>query len=197
MNLAPLTLEGRHVRLEPLAHQHLPGLAAAIADGELWTLPVTFVPHPIDLRGFFDDAEAAMAQGRELAFATFDKRSGRVVGSTRFRCIEPAHKKVEIGFTFIARAWQRTHVNTEAKYLMLQHAFEVWRCHRVELLTDVLNTASRAAIERLGATREGMLRNHLVMRDGRVRDSVVYSLLPQEWPQTRQRLQDRLVEARA
>jgi RimJ/RimL family protein N-acetyltransferase len=185
-------LEGRRVRLEPLHARHLPGLAAAIADGELWKLPVTFVPHPDDLPAFLADADAARQAGRELAFASIDMASRQVVGSTRFRCIEPAHRKLEIGFTFIARRWQRSHVNTEAKYLMLRHAFETWQCHRVELLTDVLNTASRAAIERLGAQREGLLRQHLVMRDGRIRDSVLYSLVADEWPQARERLEARM-----
>ncbi|MFY9458252.1 MAG: GNAT family N-acetyltransferase, partial [Aquabacterium commune] len=133
MQISATSLQGRRVRLEPLSRTlHESGIAAAIADGELWALPVTFVPHPRDLAGFFEAADASLAAGRELAFATVDVDSGAVVGSTRFRCIEAAHRRVEIGFTFIARSWQRTHVNTEAKYLMLRHAFEHWACNRVE-----------------------------------------------------------------
>ncbi len=167
-------------------------MAAAISDGELWALPVTFVPHPQDLGDFFAAAEAAQLAGRELAFATVDAESGTVVGSTRFRCIEAAHWRVEIGFTFIAKSWQRTHINTEAKFLMLRHAFEHWACNRVELLTDARNAASRRAIVRIGAREEGVLRKHMVMRDGFVRDSVMHAITLQEWPEVRSRLEERL-----
>lgn len=193
MLISPLTLSGRRVRLEPLSRAvHEAGIAAAIADGELWSLPVTFVPHPRDLADFFLAADAAQAAGRELAFATVDVDSGTVVGSTRFRCIEAAHQRVEIGFTFIAKGWQRTHINTEAKYLMLRHAFEHWACNRVELLTDARNLASRQAIVRIGAQQEGVLRSHMVMRDGFVRDSVMHAIIRQEWPEVRARLEERL-----
>lgn len=193
MLISPLTLSGRRVRLEPLSRaRHETGMAAAIADGELWALPVTFVPHPRDLAGFFSAADAALAIGRELAFATVDVASDTVVGSTRFRCIEAAHRRVEIGFTFIARSWQRTHINTEAKYLMLQHAFEHWACNRVELLTDARNLASRQAIVRIGAQEEGILRSHMVMRDGFIRDSVMHAITRQDWPMARARLEERL-----
>jgi RimJ/RimL family protein N-acetyltransferase len=170
------------VRLEPLTNEHLPGLAAAISDGALWELPVTFVPHPRDLPQYLDAAESAFQAQRELAFATIDTASGAIAGTTRFRCIEVAHKRVEIGATFIGKAWQRTHVNTEAKYLMFCHAFEQWKFNRVELLTDVLNTKSRTAISRLGAREEGTLRSHMVMRDGRIRDSVIFSVTSADWP---------------
>lgn len=193
MLISPLTLSGRRVRLEPLSRAvHEAGIAAAIADGELWSLPVTFVPHPRDLADFFLAADAAQAAGRELAFATVDVDSGTVVGSTRFRCIEAAHQRVEIGFTFIAKGWQRTHINTEAKYLMLRHAFEHWACNRVELLTDARNLASRQAIVRIGAQQEGVLRSHMVMRDGFVRDSVMHAIIRQDWPEVRARLEERL-----
>lgn len=192
MTVEKVVLQGRRVRLEPLQPGHLPGLAAAILEGELWQIPVTFVPHPDELPAFFADAEAAHLARRELTFATFDGE--RLVGSTRFRCIELAHKRVEIGFTFIAPSSQRTHVNTEAKYLMLRHAFEVWGCNRVELLTDELNTKSRSAIARLGAQQEGLLRRHMVMRDGRIRDSVIYSLIETDWPHARRILEARLAD---
>jgi RimJ/RimL family protein N-acetyltransferase len=118
-----------------------------------------------------------------------DVPSSRVVGSTRFRCIEAAHRRVEIGFTFLGASWQRTHINTEAKYLMLSHAFEAWGCHRVELLTDERNSKSRNAIARLGAREEGILRKHMVMRDGYVRNSVMYSIVSTEWPEVKAALE--------
>lgn len=187
-----LTLESPRVRLEPLHERHLPGLAEAIEDGQLWQLGVTNIPRPEQLPDFLAAAEAACAAGRELAFATLDRHSGRVVGSTRFRNIEAAHRRVEIGSTFIARSWQRTHVNSEAKLLMLAHAFEHWQVNRVELLTDRLNQASRDAIARLGAREEGLLRSHMLMRDGRIRDSLIFSIVAAEWPAVRAGLQARL-----
>ena len=192
MQIDKVTLVGSKVRLEPLAEGHLPGLAEAIADGALWELPVTVVPHPKDLPQFLSAAESAFQAQRELAFATIDVASGSVLGSTRFRCIDLAHKRVEIGFTFIAKSWQRTHVNTEAKYLMLCHAFERWTFNRVEFLTDVLNTASRNAIARIGAQEEGTLRSHMVMRDGRIRDSAMFSMTRAEWPELKAGLEGRL-----
>lgn len=192
MDIRKVVLESARVRLEPLEPRHGAGLAVAIEDGELWRLPVTVVPHPRDLPAFFAAADDAFAQQRELAFATIDKASGTVVGSTRFRCIEAKHRRLEIGFTFVARSYQRSHVNSEAKYLMLEHAFEQWRCNRVELLTDVLNDASRAAIARLGATQEGIVRSHMIMRDGRIRDSVLFSIIAPEWPALKLRLADRI-----
>jgi RimJ/RimL family protein N-acetyltransferase len=192
MNVERVVLEGARVRLEPLVLGHLPGLAAAIHEGELWLIPVTFVPHPDELPAFFADAEAAMLARRELAFATLD--GDRIVGSTRFRCIESVHRRVEIGFTFLSPSSQRTHVNTEAKYLMLRHAFEVWRCNRVELLTDIRNDKSRSAISRLGAQQEGILRSHMVMRDGHIRDSVMYSLVSPDWPEAKRILEARLAD---
>jgi RimJ/RimL family protein N-acetyltransferase len=188
-----VTLQGKHVRLEPLDEAlHRIGLAAAINDGELWALPVTVVPHPDDLGGFFADAEAAFAAGHELPFATIDQASGRIAGSTRFRMIDAGNRRAEIGFTFVAASWQRTHVNTEAKLLMLGHAFETWQLNRVELITDARNDRSQTAIRRLGATREGLLRSHMVMRDGFVRDSMVFSIIEPEWPAVRLNLEERL-----
>ena len=189
-------LAGDRVRLEPLRQDHLAGLEAAIEDGQLWTIPVTFVPQPDHLGEFLSAAESAFQAGRELAFATIDSQSGKVVGSTRFRNIEAQHRRVEIGATFVAASSQRTHVNTEAKLLMLQHAFETWGCNRVELLTDERNHRSRQAIERIGAQQEGILRNHMVMRDGFVRNSVIYSITATEWPEVKADLNAR-VRARA
>lgn len=188
MDIQKVVLESPRVRLEPLDKRHAAGLARAIEDGELWKIPVTVVPHPRDLEAFFDATEAAFQQQRELAFATIDKSSGAIVGSTRFRCIERAHRRLEIGFTFLAQSHQRSHINTEAKYLMLEHAFEHWCCNRVELLTDMLNERSRAAIARIGARQEGIVRSHMIMRDGRVRDSVLFSIIAPEWPAVKQTL---------
>lgn len=185
-------LRGRRIVLEPLGAEHLPGLAAAINDGELWTIRETLVPHPDELPAFLEQAEARYAAQTDRAFATVDLASGLVVGSTRFMSINREHRRVEIGFTFIARRWQRSYVNTEAKYLMLRHAFEAWQCNRVEFLTDLLNTKSRQAILRLGAQEDGVLRSHMIMRDGRLRDSVVYSITRAEWPQVKNMLEARL-----
>jgi len=182
-------LRGKRVALEPLRLDHLPGLAAAIADGQLWSIPVTLVPHPDELPEFLSRAEARYAAQLERPFATVDLASGTVVGSTRFMAINREHRRVEIGFTFIAQRWQRSYVNTEAKYLMLRHAFEEWGCNRVEFITDVLNSKSRQAILRLGAREEGVLRQHMIMRDGRIRDSALYSVLQSEWPGVRSGLE--------
>lgn len=190
--LERVALQGARVALEPLTAAHLPGLADAIRDGELWKLPVTLVPHPDDLPAFLQQALDRGEANLELAFATRDRSSGVIAGSTRFMKIDRRHRRVEIGFTFLGSTWQRTHVNTEAKLLMLRHAFEAWRCIRVELLTDVLNTRSRTAIERLGARQEGVLRRHMIMRDGRVRDSALYSITDAEWPSVQQRLSEKL-----
>lgn len=164
-------------------------------DGQLWTIPVTLVPHPDDLESFLSTAQARHAAQQELAFATIDLASGRVVGSTRFMKIETRHRRTEIGFTFIAASWQRSHVNTEAKYLMLRHAFETWNFQRVEFITDVLNTRSRQAILRVGATEEGVMRNHMIMRDGRSRDSVLHSVVVGEWPQVKAKLEAKVAVA--
>jgi RimJ/RimL family protein N-acetyltransferase len=186
-------LSGPRVRLEPLdAERHRAGLEAAIADGDLSALWVTTVPRPDQMDELFEAAEAACAAGLELPFATVDLATERIVGSTRFMAIDPANRRLEIGFTFLAASYQRTHVNTEAKLLMLSHAFEAWRVNRVELLTDKLNQRSRDAIVRLGAQPEGILRAHRVMPDGRIRDSALYSITRPEWPGVQAALADRL-----
>jgi RimJ/RimL family protein N-acetyltransferase len=185
-------LRGERVALEPLGARHLPGLAAAIEDGQLWSIPVTLVPRPEDLEEFLKQAEERYAAQQERAFATVDLASGTIVGSTRFMAINRQNRRVEIGFTFLAQRWQRSYVNTEAKYLMLRHAFEVWACNRVEFLTDVLNVKSRAAILRIGAKEEGVLRSHMIMRGGRVRDSAVYSVIASEWPAVKSGLEAKL-----
>jgi len=184
-----VALRGQRVALEPLSAAHLPGLAAAVSDGELWKLPFTFVPHPDEVPGFLEWARARYDAQLERQFVTVDIATASIVGSTRFMNIDRKHRRLEIGFTFIAESWQRTCVNTEAKYLMLRHAFEAWGCNRVELITDALNLQSRRAIKRIGATEEGILRSHMIMRDGRLRDSVLSSVVKADWPRVRQGLE--------
>jgi RimJ/RimL family protein N-acetyltransferase len=139
-----------------------------------------------------NQAEIRYAAQLERAFATVDLVSGAIVGSTRFMAINRDHRRVEIGSTFIAQRWQRSYVNTEAKYLMLRHAFEEWGCNRVEFITDVLHTKSRQAILRLGAKEEGTLRSHMIMRDGRIRDSALYSVIQSEWPRVKAGLEAKI-----
>ncbi len=188
MKLEKITLEGSHVRLEPLNNTHKEGLCRAICDGELWTLFVTSVPHVSQIDAFFAKAQADYETGDSLAFATIDKASGQVAGSTRFMRASLPNKCIEIGFTFLGRSWQKTRINTEAKLLMLEHAFDTLGLNRVELITDYLNTRSRQAILRLGAKEEGILRSHRVMPNGRVRDSVMHSITHYEWPGVKQNL---------
>lgn len=194
MKLEKVTLEGDHVRLEPLSSKHRSGLCKAISDGELWNLFVTLVPHVDKIDGFFAKAESDFNRGESLAFATIDKATDAVAGSTRFMRADLTHMRVEIGFTFLGRSWQRSSINTEAKLLMLAHAFEHLQVNRVELITDYLNDRSRRAILRLGAKEEGILRNHMIMPDGRVRDSVIYSIIKNEWPGIKQSLAYKLAE---
>ncbi|MFJ6049757.1 GNAT family N-acetyltransferase [Streptomyces sp. NPDC092307] len=171
--------------------RHHDALCEAVRDGSLWELAVTLVPHPDDVRGFIEDAMAARAEGTQIPYATVDAATGRVVGSTRLMMINTAQRRLEIGWTFLARSRQRTGVNTEAKLLMLTHAFETMGMNRVELLTDVRNATSRAAIAGLGATHEGVLRHYMVMRDGWIRDTAVYSITRPEWPAVKLALQAR------
>ena len=187
-----IVLEGKYVRLEPLMLGHKEQLCDAIRDGELWNLWVTLVPHPDNIDGFFDFANSSYETGFGLTFATIDKKSGKVVGSTRFMRTEFGHKRTEIGYTFLAKSAQKTAINTEAKLLMLTHAFEVLNLNRVEIVTDVLNENSRRAILRLGAKEEGILRSHMVMPDGRVRDSVMHSIVKEEWKEVKRGLETKL-----
>jgi len=187
-----VTLEGDHARLEPLAPEHHPPLCEVWLDPVLWRWSVTGVRCPEDLARHLVQALREQREGRSLPFATIARAGGRAVGSTRFGNIEPAHRRAEIGWTWIGRAWQRTAINTEAKYLMLRHAFEAWGCIRVELKTNALNLPSRAAILRLGATEEGTLRRHMISERGVPRDTVYFSILATEWPAVKARLEERL-----
>ena len=192
MAVAPVVLEGRHVRLEPLGESHLPGLAAVGLDPELWR----WIPAPVrtveEMAAYIATALREQEQGVSLPFALAERRTGRLIGSTRYGNIERRHRRVEIGWTWVAREWQRTAVNTEAKYLLLEHAFETLGSIRVELKTDSLNERSRAAILRIGAREEGIFRNHMITSSGRIRHTVYFSIVDSEWPGVKARLQARL-----
>jgi N-acetyltransferase len=189
MTVEPCVLEGTRVRLDPLSIEHLDALTAIGLDPELWRWTLARNETPEDMRRYVETALAEQRAGQSLPFATVERASERVVGSTRFAAIERTHRRVEIGWTWIARPWQRTAVNTEAKCLMLRHAFEVWRCVRVELKTNAKNERSRRAILRIGAIEEGTLRKHQLNADGRPRDSVYFSITDDEWPTVKQRLE--------
>lgn len=192
MKLEPVTLEGRGVRLEPLAASHHAALCEVGLDPELWRLIPYRASTPDEMRRYIDSALEAQAAGTAIPFATVERDSGRVVGSTRFMNIDVAHRRVEIGSTWLAKPWQRTAINTEAKYLMLRHAFETWSCIRVELKTDALNQRSRQAMLRIGAREEGTLRQHMVTWSGRLRDTVYFSILDSEWPAVKADLEAKL-----
>jgi N-acetyltransferase len=192
MDLTPRVLEGPSVRLEPLTAEHLDGLCGAGLDPELWKLTVSRIKTRADMQRYLDEAIADQRAGTALPFATVWRATGQVIGSTRFGNASPANRRVEIGWTWLARPWQRTGANTEAKYLMLRHAFEQWGCIRVELKTSALNLRSRAAILRIGGREEGILRHHMINEDGSLRDSVFFSILASEWPEARRRLEDML-----
>ena len=193
MPLDAVTLEGRFVRLEPLALTHVDGLTAVGLDPDLWKWTTVCVRTAGEMRAYVQSAVDDRAAGRALPFATIERATGTTIGCTRFMNIAMPDKRVEIGSTWVAGPWQRTPVNTEAKLLMLRHAFESLGCIRVELKTDVLNERSRNAIKRIGGVEEGILRQHLITHSGRIRDTVYYSILDREWPGVRDRLEARLV----
>jgi RimJ/RimL family protein N-acetyltransferase len=192
MMVAAVMLEGRHVRLEPLSKGHLAGLAEVGLDEELWRWIPTAVRTREEMTAYLDTALNEQERGTSLPFAIIEKAAGRVIGSTRFANIDRTHHRVEIGWTWVARRWQRTAMNTEAKYLLLRHAFETLGCMRVELKTDSLNERSRAAIVRIGAREEGIFRNHMITASGRIRHSVYFSIIDSEWPAVKARLETML-----
>ena len=192
MEISPVILGGRHVRLEPLTINHLDSLAEAGLDEDLWRLIPVQVRTRDDMLQYIRSALQQQKDGTSLPFATIEQTSGRAIGSTRYMNIDWSNRHVEIGSTWIARQWQRTAVNTEAKYLMLRHAFEHLGCLRVELKTDALNERSRNAILRLGATQEGIFRKHVVCDTGRVRDTVYFSIIDSEWPELKAALEQKL-----
>lgn len=184
----PVVMRDRNVRLEPLGLEHAPGLAAAAADGALWTLRITSVPEPQDTRAYIETALQMRADGNRFAFAVRDDATGEVLGSTSFHDILPAVKRVEIGYTWYRKSVQRSHVNTNCKLLMMGHAFEQLGCNVVGWRTDNYNFASQRAIERLGAKKDGVIRGHALRRDGTIRDTVMYSMRSGEWPEARAQL---------
>ena len=188
VSLDPVILEGTVVRLVPMERSHLFALADVGLDPSLWALIPTPVTDLDSMRRWLEVALEQQATGTALPFVTVERASGTVVGSSRFAAWVFEHRRVEIGWTWIAPAWQRSAINTEAKFLMLRHAFEVLGCQRVELKTDALNMRSRAAILRLGAREEGTFRRHMITQQGRVRDSVYFSITDEEWPEVKARL---------
>ena len=196
IELRPITLEGYGVRLEPLTYEHQEGLVAAAADGKLWELWFTSVPEPEKTREYIDAALAGQKDGHMLPWAAREAKSGMIIGTTRYHDIVPAIDRVEIGYTWYGKRWQRTHVNTTCKLLLLSHAFNSLGCKVVGLRTDNFNFASQRAIERLGAKKDGVIRHHLARRDGTVRDTVMYSILASEWPDVKRHLELRLARNR-
>jgi RimJ/RimL family protein N-acetyltransferase len=188
VELTPIVLEGSHVRLEPLRRDHIPGLCEIGLDPELWRWTAATARTGEEMTAYVESALVQQAEGHCLPFATLERSSRRIVGTTRLGNWQPQHRRVEIGWTLVARAWQRTAINTEAKLLMLRHAFGPLAVNRVELKTDALNEISRRAIERLGAKQEGILRQHVVTWTGRVRDTVFYGIVREEWPEVEARL---------
>jgi RimJ/RimL family protein N-acetyltransferase len=193
ISIRPVTLEGHLVRLEPMAPEHRDDLAAAAADGELWRLWFTAVPEPSQAETYIADALAGYAAGHMLPWVVRELTTGSIIGSTRYHDVVASIDRVEIGYTWYGKRWQRSRVNTVCKLLLLGHAFDALGCRVVGLRTDNFNFASQRAIEALGAKKDGVLRHHMARRDGTVRDSVLYSILAGEWPDVRRHLEFRLV----
>lgn len=185
-------LTGQFAVLIPLQREHLSGLAAAANDGKLWELFFTSVPAPETMTSWFDKAMEQQEKGLAIPFTVFDQSRKNILGSTRYCNIDSANKRLEIGYTWYALSYQRSAINTECKLLLLTHAFEALDCNAVEFRTDWFNQRSQKAIERLGAKRDGVLRSHMILPDGRVRDTVVYSILKHEWPGVKANLQFQL-----
>jgi RimJ/RimL family protein N-acetyltransferase len=184
----PITLTANQLVLEPLARSHEAGLRAAAADGELWNIRVTSVPAPEETLKYVEDALTMREAGNRFAFAVIEASTGKVLGSTSYHDILPAVKRVEIGYTWYSKSHQHSHVNTTCKLLMMQHAFETLGCNVVGWRTDNFNFASQAAIERLGAKKDGIIRGHALRRDGTIRDTVMYSMRSGEWPEAKAQL---------
>jgi RimJ/RimL family protein N-acetyltransferase len=192
IKLSPITLEGHNIRLEPLTLEHEADLSAAAADGELWNLWFTSVPKPEETKTYIETALAGYQAGHMLPWAVRELTTGKIIGSTRYHDVVANIDRVEIGYTWYAKSWQKSHVNTVCKLLLLAHAFDTMGCKVVGLRTDNFNFNSQKAIEGLGAKKDGILRHHAIRRDGSVRDSVMYSILVTEWPAVRQHLKFRL-----
>lgn len=190
------TLEGTYIHLRPITAADSDALVEAASDGQLWNLTFTVVPSRETVDAYIEDAIRGQRAGTVLPFVIIARESGKIIGSTRFWKIDSRNKKLEIGSTWIAASWQCTSINTEAKFLMLRHAFEVLKCVRVQLTTDILNTRSRAAILRLGAVEEGIIRNERIMPDGRKRTSIRFSIIDEEWARVSRLLQNKLLQRR-
>jgi len=188
----PVTLEGSIVRLEPLSEDHLEGLAEVAFDESVWRWTTARPTDVVGLRAWLETALAHLDDGSEMPFATIDRATGRPIGSSRFMSIVPEHRRLEIGWTWVAPAWQRQGANQEAKYLQLRHAFEDLGANRVEFKTDSLNEKANPALLAIGATFEGTFRNHMVMPGGRLRHSNYYSVTVEEWPDRKRRLEERI-----
>jgi RimJ/RimL family protein N-acetyltransferase len=184
----PISLSARGIALVPLSLDHVAGLRAAAADGALWNVRVTSVPEPEHTQKYVEDALAMREAGNRFAFTVTEEATGRVLGSSSYHDIVPAVKRVEIGYTWYGKSSQRSHVNTTAKLLLMTHAFETLECHVVGWRTDNFNFASQAAIERLGARKDGVIRGHALRRDGTIRDTVMYSMRSGEWPEAKAQL---------
>lgn len=187
-------LEGAYVALEPLMHSHVDALQSAVRDGQLWQLWYASVPSPDEMARYVDTAIKASING-DMAFAVRNIKTQQIIGTTRFYNVEPAHKRGLIGYSWYAKSAQGTVINTEAKYLLMQYWFEAQQANAVEFRTHFFNQASRRAIERLGAKQDGILRSHQILKDGSIRDTVVYSIIASEWPAVKNNLQDKWAKA--
>ena len=196
INPQPITLEGHGVRLEPMTLDHEADIAAAASDGRLWELWFTAIPSPDKVRAYIDTALQGQKDGFMLPWVVRELSEGKIVGSTRYHDIVAAIDRVEIGYTFYGKSWQRSHVNTACKILLLGHAFDTLGCKVVGLRTDNFNFASQKAIEALGAKKDGVIRHHAARKDGSARDTVIYSILAKEWPDVKRHLELRVGRAR-
>jgi N-acetyltransferase len=192
LKIHPITLEGKNVILRPPLDGDLTGLSDAAKDGEIWNNPFAFFPHSNEMSKYLQELLDNNFDNASLPFITVHKPSNTIVGSTRYLNIDKSNYRLEIGHTWISKSWRRTSINTEAKFLMLEYAFDILGCIAVEIRTDVLNTISRNAIQRLGAKEDGILRHHKIMKDGRIRDTVCYSIIQSEWPEIKKNLIEKI-----
>lgn len=194
LTIEPTTLEGRYIVLRPPSIDDRDGLSIAAIDGEIWNNRFSQFPNLNEIEKYIQEMLDLSSKGSILPFVTIHKASNTIVGTTRYLNIDYENHRLEIGHTWIAKSWRKTYVNTEAKFLMLQYAFEKLACIAVEIRTDVLNIVSRQAIQRLGAKQDGILRHHKIMRDGRIRDTVCYSIIKPEWKQVKENLMKKLMK---
>ena len=194
LTIEPTTLVGRYIILRPPSIEDIDGLSIAARDGEIWNNRFSQFPNLIEIEKYIQEMLDLSSKGLILPFITIHKSSNTIVGTTRYLNIDYENHRLEIGHTWIAKSWRKTYVNTEAKLLMLQYAFEKLTCIAVEIRTDVLNTVSRQAIQRLGVKQDGILRHHKIMRDGRIRDTVCYSIIKPEWKQVKENLMKKLMK---